>query len=535
MVNSRLQKLILSVLTLNSNKKIMKKIKLFLFTILSIGLFNSCEDAYNIVQDGELNESNAIQTVSDMQKYMNGVYTNVSIGNEIAITSFFTDEVGVGRSTGGQNFDIHRYLLTSGNDYVESMWFGHYTTINRVNRFLLAASKITPPTDPTQLATYNSLIAQAKGLRAFSYLQLLSYFSTDMKNPNALGVVYFTDVPGINEDRPRNLNSVAFAGIEADLNDAEAVLTTQTVSSSNYKFINGSTINAIRARYYLYRGNYTLAKQYAQAVISNSGLSLTLATPYSSGTFYGNSSTNPYRKMFNDTSMGEIIFALDRPASGTWENIAGTYFFNTTSYSGGAMFEVGRKLFNLLSSTPGDIRRYANVDPTSTIVPGYATDPNYYQNDVIIIDKYPGKTVSGYPLRNDLKVFRLSEMYFILAECAAKTGALNGSSNSAAAYIKAVRDARNYSGAQALPTYTNEQDALQDILKERRLELCFEGHRYVDLKRLGTDAGVGIDRDATDDIIPMPTTLPASDYRFTLPIPTAEINANSNIQQNPGY
>ena len=70
------------------------------------------------------------------------------------------------------------------------------------------------------------------------------------------------------------------------------------------------------------------------------------------------------------------------------------------------------------------------------------------------------------------------------------------------------------------------------------MELAYEGHRYKDLKRLGVAAGVGIDRDPIAcNIQGDACTLPSSDYRFTLPIPIIEINANPGIaeQQNPGY
>jgi hypothetical protein len=180
--------------------------------------------------------------------------------------------------------------------------------------------------------------------------------------------------------------------------------------------------------------------------------------------------------------------------------------------------------WNVPSGTPTpyslDIRRYAFIDPTSVPAQG-----------VYIIDKYPGKT--NAPLRNDVKVFRLSEMYFILAECEAQTPA---GYVAAATYIKAVRDARRFNSTATLPVYSSKVDALRDILAERRAELAFEGHRYVDLRRLGAEAGVSIDRNANDDFNPnTPLTLNITDYRFTLPIPSSEILGNPSIQQNPGY
>ena len=76
------------------------------------------------------------------------------------------------------------------------------------------------------------------------------------------------------------------------------------------------------------------------------------------------------------------------------------------------------------------------------------------------------------------------------------------------------------------------------ICANGRVELCFEGHRYKDLKRLGVDANRGIERDLTDCTIQSGAcSLPADDFRFTLPIPIVEINGNPGIasQQNPGY
>ncbi|WP_449399749.1 RagB/SusD family nutrient uptake outer membrane protein [Chryseobacterium wanjuense] len=193
--------------------------------------------------------------------------------------------------------------------------------------------------------------------------------------------------------------------------------------------------------------------------------------------------------------------------------------------------DLGRAVFNILDNVPGDVRRHAYIDPTSKVDPNYQTYPfgQYLLNDVLCIDKYSGK--SGAELNSDLKLFRLSEMYFIKAECRVNANDLIG----AAQRIKAVRDARNYIAPVALPVYSNATQAWNDILKERRVELVLEGHRYLDLKRMGTLAGVTkTERDPKDVEGYTNKEINITDYRFTLPIPADEINANP-LQQNPGY
>lgn len=538
----------------------MKRIKLiFLSSFFTLFFITSCEDAYNIVQDGELNES-AITDITSLRSYLNGTYAGVSISDQIGFTGIFTDECSVGRGNGGQNLNLHRFFLTTGDGFASSIWYDNYQTINRCNRVLrMASTQVPVPTDATLLADYNSILAEARALRAFSYFQLLTYFSTDLTDDNALGVMLFTNVPAASDRFPRVANGLVFAQIEEDLQFASDNIVASTVTP--YKYIRKPMIAALRARMYLYRGNFTLAKQYAQEAIATAGVNLTLATPVPTPTptnplfsvavggnpasagaptaawntaYYAAATTNPYRKMWADLAQGEIIWSLDRPAAGTnWENIATQFTTNSSNLAGSPLFEVGRSLFNKLA-TPGDVRRYANVDPTSLLNQNYATDPNYIATDVIVIDKYPGKT--GFVTRNDVKVFRLSEMYFILAECYANEGNINGGSNSVASVIKQIKDARSFSGAQPLPVYADAMGAWAGILNERRLELCFEGHRYIDMKRLGTLAGQTLDRHPTDDQISgSELSIPNDDYRFTLPIPLDETIANPTIQQNPGY
>jgi hypothetical protein len=537
----------------------MKKLSLLLVAIVGL-TFNSCEDAYHIVQDGELNEAATFKSMADLKLYLLGTYDYADVRGEIGFTANITDEATLGSQNAGQERDLYGFILNSNEAFALEMWLTEYTLINRANRLLRGAALYTPTA--AEQAEYNSIIAHAKALRAFGHFQLLTYFSPDIADDNGLGVILMDHVPSIAEKLPRSTNGEVFTLIESDLNDAEANLIDYTAATAPnthpWTFFSKNAINAFRARMYLYRKNYPLALQYADQVIaagpalsvSNTGLPTgTVGSTAWNTAFYNptNITQNPYRRMWADVPsagyQGEIILSFEQGNSKS--AVAGLFYFNRTQLTGGPYHEMGRNLYNLLDQdnggahTSNDIRRYAFIDPTSKIdepgytgytAPDYTTDGNYKLNDVLCIDKYPGKT--GNELVNDFKIFRMSEMYFIRAEALIAAGDLPGAANA----VQAVRIARTFRNSPpALPVYANATDAWADVLLERRKELCFEGHRYVDLKRLGTLANAGLDRYTRDCELVTTCSIPTTDYRFTVPIPIDEVNANPQMEQNPNY
>lgn len=542
-------------------KKLILNISIIGSVLVSLGTLQSCNDAIETnLQPGTVEDDGApFKTTDALYNYMMGnVYGTLEPQYPIHVSAVLSDEVKPGASSGGQEFQLHRYFLTSQEPRVAEIWQNNYAVINHVNRLIRGSAGITPisTADATRL---KQIIAQARAMRAYAYLQLESLFSPNMADPNALGVILIKDVPDLNAKLPRSKNSDIFAFIEEDLTAARSVLTAE---GTNQYFIGKSAVNAISARYFLYKGDYAQAKTYAQAVVSASGtggFGLALATPITfndpngnpypidspgawRNDFYGQLSTNvgtsfnPYRKMWVDQNRGESIFSLGRIAlGGNGLAIGAVWNTNSSSLSGAPMWFWGRNLYNLFVNdySNGDIKFLTNRDPSTSPNPNYAAlYPNNLgqtrSTDRLVVDKYPGK--AGTNTRNDIKLFRLSEMYFILAECAINDGQLS----TAAGYIKNVRDARNFVGSVTAPTYASAQAAWADVLKERRVELALEGHRYIDLKRLAVKAGTKMDRNNTDDIV-LTSNLENGDYRYTLPIPLSEISANPTVQQNPGY
>ncbi|SDQ35033.1 Starch-binding associating with outer membrane [Chryseobacterium soldanellicola] len=536
-------------------KKLILNISLIGSVMFSLGALQSCNDALDTnPQPGTVQDDGTPFADTDaLYGYLMGnVYGSLEPSTAIYTTAVLSDEVKPGSGSGGQEFDVHRFFFNSQTAQAAAVWQNNYAVINHVNRLVRGAEAITP-TSTADAARLSNILAQARAIRAFAYIQLESLYSENMTDPNALGVILLKDVPDLTSQLPRVKNSDIYSFIEADINYAKSVLTTE--ASTQY-FIGKSAINAIAARYFLYKGDYAQAKTNAELVISASsagGFPLTPATPITnaaSGSTVDNStwraqfyavgtSFNPYRSMWVDERRGETIFSLGRIATAGNGVAVGTYWnTNASNISGSPMWFWGRNLYNLLlagynGGTGGDVRFLVDRDPTTAANANYATLypnnlPQTRTTDRLVIDKYPGKT--GTNTRNDLKLFRLSEMYFILAECAINSNQLA----TAAGYIKNVRDARNYLGPVALPVYANAQAAWADVLQERRIELAIEGHRYIDLKRLAVKAGVTMDRNNTDDIVPT-TNLANGDYRYTFPIPLSEIAANPTIQQNTGY
>jgi hypothetical protein len=505
----------------------MKSIYKFFGMMVIAAFFSACEDAIDVQQPGRLTPERTFETVNDLQNGLLGAYNELDITQQIQFNATFTDEISIGFDNGGQGIATeYAHLLNAQSAMPQAMWVNFYDAINASTRVIEAGALVEPGDEQ---ADYNNVLGQAYAIRAYSHFSLLSYFSPDLTDDNAPGVIAVDFVPTIDQTLGRNTTGEVFAAINADLDQAANLISPDFADPT---YMTRDFVTALRARIALYRKDYNQADQFAAQLID----SYELATP------------EEYRSIFwEDVNIAntEVIFKLARtlndsydgqgatgsPFAGGW---AGANFaFVDATIDGSPYFEMGRTLFNLLADDTTDIRYDVNVGDDAIINEAYpdVTQDDWYETDIIPITKYPG--VEGVqPLMNDLKVFRVSEMYLIRAEAAAANGDLAGAAN----FIKQVRDAR-FGAEQPAPVFTSQQEAFAGVLEERRVELAFEGHRWLDLKRLGAEANAQIDRDPLDCEITGACTLPVDDYRFTLPIPLVEINANPVIaeQQNPGY
>ncbi len=144
-----------------------------------------------------------------------------------------------------------------------------------------------------------------------------------------------------------------------------------------------------------------------------------------------------------------------------------------------------------------------------------------------IISRYIAKPVvsSWGPVTDILVLYRKADLYLLNAEAKCR----QGNELAAARMLETFRAAR-------IPGYNISvgNNVLDEILKERRKELCFEyGSRWLDMKRLGIACTRKGYSKESEDV--QTYTLEANDYRYALPIPAdIELDYN-NISQNPGW
>jgi hypothetical protein len=132
-----------------------------------------------------------------------------------------------------------------------------------------------------------------------------------------------------------------------------------------------------------------------------------------------------------------------------------------------------------------------------------------------------------YDSKRDAFVFRVAEMYLIVAEADMKTNNLP----EAVQYMNTLREKRAISGHQAEMDITQSDLTTDFILDERARELAGEQHRFFDLKRTGKfiERVKKYNPDAAGTV---------QDYHQLRPIPQTELDALTNkaeFKQNIGY
>lgn len=479
----------------------MKRIFKFGLIALVAG-FTSCEDAYNIVQESELSEEVAFQTVDDLESGLSGAYEMYNPdagGDAVFLSAVFTDEVKRGLNSNNSGSELYSFQLNGLSGEPNAIWTARYFCINRINRVLRNFDRVLANATPADIARANGFKGQLYALRALCHFDIYQFFTPDLQNPNSPSAIIMDFVPDIKQVFPRNNAGQVVSFILSDLDAANDLLGTGNTPDGSV-YLTPDAVALIRAKTLLY-SNSNANSAAVQAIAEDLLAAHEIAPPAA------------YESLWQDDlgATTEDIWTLFRGQNAG--GVAQIFFANETNITGAVYIDVS---FGLVESYPAnDIRPGIFLDPTSTAT-------NFFLN------KYPGSSRGA--LTNHFKAFRSSEVAFILAEARARQGNLDGAEQA----IMLVRDQRIL-GATA-PDYADLDEALEDILLERRRELCFEGHRYVDLKRIGREAGINLERDSRDCASFSATcTLSTTDYRFTLPIPTNETNPNPGIEQNPNY
>lgn len=371
-----------------------------------------------------------------------------------------------------------------------NFWAQAYQLINSAN-FVISSVGTVDHSDQQEL---DQLHAEALFLRAMGYFDLMRAYA---RNPNypvdePLGVPIVTAIISPIDAFPaRNQISEVYDQIIDDLNQAADLINTSLIFPNRASI---HAINALLARVHLYAGNWEEAINHATAVIDNVGFDI---------------ESVDYVNIFSDQS--ETIFGISYAANespGLNGSLEGILYVDPDIDIGYGDFVIREGLLNLYEE--GDVRAELFISTTKGGEP------------VTYVGKYLG--YGGTFGQDHIPLIRLSEMYLTRAEAKAEEGAdLSG----AIADLNKIRERAGLSATSA----SSQSEVLEAVLKERRLELAFEGHRIFDLKRRGLDIPKGESgTDCQDECL-----VPYADYRVIANIPTWETDANSNVEQNPRY
>ena len=141
---------------------------------------------------------------------------------------------------------------------------------------------------------------------------------------------------------------------------------------------------------------------------------------------------------------------------------------------------------------------------------------------------------------------RYAEVLLNLAECAAEVG---NKSDEVYTILKDIRKragiTANADGLYGLKANMSQQELIDAVLYERRIELAFEEHRYWDIRRwrLAEQVyaqpiqGMYITKSQTSTTYVPQAVLNVQwdNKRYFYPIPYSEVIKNKNMVQNPNW
>lgn len=557
-------------------------LKLFIFSAIVV-IFNSCDNYLDPGYDEFLQKD---EVFSSYNYSLNNVRTMYSyLPTNAYNETYMTDESK--HSNEGSPYNIMNNGSWDSRTYVEGWTWGHYYSgIRRVHIFLANVDtaifidpntyKLTPSVNDNLRTQFR---AEARFLRAFYYFELLKRFGDPANN---LGVPIVPEkVLSISDsiDFARNSYLECVNYIIQDCDSAAAVLPNRH-NGPDYGKASKAAALALKSRLLLYAASplanptgdvekWKLAAEAAKAVLDLPGYKLISKADVL---------TDNMLSIFTSPNNDEVLFSSPVIQTNDFEknNLP-------PSFSGYGQINPTQDLADAFETVLGY--------PITHEGSGYLADNPYYRRDKRLqyfigingssigettIDSYIGgkdglssnigATKTGYYIRKFVDPtadivnnrttathfwvhFRYAEIVLNYAEAMAEAFGIEampeGYTLSAFDALKMIRDRASLYTRDSYMKSLTKAEFIEKIRNERRVELCFEGHRFWDVRRWNQgekyfNAPVHGMKIAKLDSAYSYEVFKIEDRVFdskmnVMPIPYYEIQKSKLINQNEGW
>ncbi|MGI4821601.1 MAG: RagB/SusD family nutrient uptake outer membrane protein [Janthinobacterium lividum] len=461
--------------------------------LLSASLLTASSACNVLNQDPPTNLSvnDSFSTAARISSSLIGVYNDLQQAEFLGGRALIYSDIRSGDTDVPTYFgNVGRFQMLSTDAFASNAWYGGYRTIFGANSFL---QNLADNTGKLTAAQERQYIAECKFIRALTMWHLVNLFAqpynftADASHP---GIVIQLTAPRTATDAfdptqrlPRSSVAAVYTQMEKDLREAipDLPVVSGTRSINNVGRATKGAGQALLARVFLYKGDYTQAADFAGQVITAGNYALNAGDP---------------RLAFYNFTTNESIFSVAMNANDNpnTNNAIGQHY-------------------------GPDRRADITITPFSNATTLSATDKR--RTTLFDIRGANVFTAKFYSVDNWVPIVRYPEVLLTRAEALAQ----NSTTPSAEA-ITLLNQVRSRSTtAYDATSFTTKQGLIDAILEERRLELAFEGFRLYDLLRYKRN-------------IPAHGTVPQIAYNSNFvifPIPYTDTQLNPSLTQNPGY
>ena len=436
----------------------MKSTTLLAASLLALALGSCNKDFVEIPPQTAISSTTFYKTQDDFTQAVNGTYAGLrSLYSDAYVMgemrSDNTHYVFKSGDRGGQNVQreqIADFLEDPTNTYIANKWNSSYNIIARANQILAQIDAAS-----FDATVKDNLKGQALFLRAFAYYQLVRYFGDVPLHLKPVTTIEETTLP-------KTAAAEIYTQIITDAKDAAALLPLKAAQEKGR--VTSGSAKTLLGYVYLTQKQYASAETILREVVSSGQYALLpdYASVYALAN--KNSAESVFEVQYQQGTQGlQSNFAyIFIPALTNTQPITGVTPSNNQLVGGW-----NTPTDDLISSyEAGDKRKDASI--------GYYTVSG-------VSYPYVKKYLHAHALYNNTDdnwpVYRYADVLLLLAE------SLNEQGKSADA-LPFLNQVRTRAGLAA--TTAAGQTALRDVIAhERRVELAFENHRWLDLVRTG--------------------------------------------------